>query len=214
MICECCGKQHDGKFGSGRFCCRSCANTRNYNAQSKQNISTGLKKYYKQFKTVKTKKYFCGSEKLNKQYKEISKHQSCKWFNNLIPFGLNIDKLYTQDFIYEYYKVKELLYYEYIINKLSPKDIYNKYQCSNYINHSETLLHIFKSFNFPIRNYSEAAVNAYLQGKNANNVQIQYKTEYHNTWNNKKYFLRSSYEIIYANELDNNKQIIQQNLIE
>lgn len=25
-ICEQCGKEHDGTFGSGRFCCRSCSN--------------------------------------------------------------------------------------------------------------------------------------------------------------------------------------------
>lgn len=27
MICENCGKEHDGSFGSGRFCSRSCANS-------------------------------------------------------------------------------------------------------------------------------------------------------------------------------------------
>ena len=27
-ICERCGKEHDGSFGSGRFCCRSCSNAR------------------------------------------------------------------------------------------------------------------------------------------------------------------------------------------
>lgn len=26
-ICEYCSKEHDGTFGSGRFCCKSCANT-------------------------------------------------------------------------------------------------------------------------------------------------------------------------------------------
>lgn len=25
-VCEQCGKEHDGSFGSGRFCCRSCSN--------------------------------------------------------------------------------------------------------------------------------------------------------------------------------------------
>lgn len=28
MKCEKCGKEHDGNFGSGRFCSRSCANSR------------------------------------------------------------------------------------------------------------------------------------------------------------------------------------------
>lgn len=26
LICEQCGREHDGTFGSGRFCCRSCSN--------------------------------------------------------------------------------------------------------------------------------------------------------------------------------------------
>ena len=25
MICENCGKEHDGTYGSGRFCCSKCA---------------------------------------------------------------------------------------------------------------------------------------------------------------------------------------------
>ena len=25
MICENCGKEHDGAYGSGRFCCSKCA---------------------------------------------------------------------------------------------------------------------------------------------------------------------------------------------
>ena len=25
MICENCGKEHDGSYGSGRFCCKECA---------------------------------------------------------------------------------------------------------------------------------------------------------------------------------------------
>ena len=24
MFCEFCGKEHDGSYGSGRFCCKSC----------------------------------------------------------------------------------------------------------------------------------------------------------------------------------------------
>jgi hypothetical protein len=28
MVCEKCGKEHDGAFGSGRFCSRGCSNSR------------------------------------------------------------------------------------------------------------------------------------------------------------------------------------------
>ena len=43
-ICEKCGKEVYEKFGSGRFCSRSCANGRPHTEEQKQNISNGLKK--------------------------------------------------------------------------------------------------------------------------------------------------------------------------
>ena len=46
-------------------------------------------------------------------------------------------------------------------NCLSPADIYVKYNCQEYINHSEVLLHIFKDWKFPIRGWSKAVSNAY-----------------------------------------------------
>lgn len=44
MKCETCGKEHDGSYGSGRFCCRSCANTRKLSNKTKIKISNSLKK--------------------------------------------------------------------------------------------------------------------------------------------------------------------------
>lgn len=48
-ICERCGKEHDGSYGSGRFCSKSCANRHAYTpekrAQISQKISNGLKRY-------------------------------------------------------------------------------------------------------------------------------------------------------------------------
>ena len=54
MICEYCGKEHDGSFGSGRFCCKSCSisyvNKHRILDREKINkkISEGLKKYNKE----------------------------------------------------------------------------------------------------------------------------------------------------------------------
>lgn len=42
MICEKCGKEHDGTFGSGRFCSRSCANIRSHSIETKVKISITL----------------------------------------------------------------------------------------------------------------------------------------------------------------------------
>jgi len=42
-VCERCGKEHDGSYGSGRFCGYSCANVRIHSRETKQKISKGVK---------------------------------------------------------------------------------------------------------------------------------------------------------------------------
>ena len=72
MICENCGKEHDGSFGSGRFCCRSCANTRKHSEETKQKISTGVHK----------------SNKVNHKIEEYLKNPSyCKVCNKLLGYA-------------------------------------------------------------------------------------------------------------------------------
>jgi len=43
MKCEKCNKEHDGSFGSGRFCSRSCANSRIRTDEIKKKISNSIK---------------------------------------------------------------------------------------------------------------------------------------------------------------------------
>jgi hypothetical protein len=43
MICEKCGKEHNGTFGSGRFCSRSCANGHIHSEECKLHIGNGVK---------------------------------------------------------------------------------------------------------------------------------------------------------------------------
>jgi hypothetical protein len=42
-ICERCGKEHDGSFGTGMFCSRSCANTRVHSKETREKTSKTLK---------------------------------------------------------------------------------------------------------------------------------------------------------------------------
>ena len=44
-ICERCGKEHDGSFGSGRFCCRSCANSRSHSDETKRKIKDAVNNF-------------------------------------------------------------------------------------------------------------------------------------------------------------------------
>ena len=57
-ICEHCGKVVEDKdtFGSGRFCCRACANARKHSDETKQKISAGI------LKETECKCQFCGKE--------------------------------------------------------------------------------------------------------------------------------------------------------
>lgn len=209
--CKNCGKEfkvfeEESKFpikGDKYFCCRSCSNVSHHTKEQKEKIKNSLlnkpeniKKRQEKLLYKETHTYYCGSKELDEKNPDISCRQSPKYFNKLIPFGLDITKLYTEDFIQEHSKVKQLLYKEYIENCLSPRDIYNKYNCKEYFNNSETLLHLFKDWKFHIRSWSSATVNEYKQGKHNN------FGKWHTTWNNKEVYLRSSYELDYANELD------------
>lgn len=236
LKCKLCGKEYElelteSQYNKGnftKFCSRSCANTRIHNETTKQKISNSVKTseaYLKHVFNIKKqnenfifdentntfidkrkKIIYCGTIENNEKYPEIGKRHSPKWFNKLIPFGLDINKLGTEQFVDEFYKCKQLLYNEYVINKLSPADIYKKYNCNEYINHSETLLHVFKLWGFNTRSYSDAVKECFLQGKldiPETGNKYQYKHGWHTTWNNKEVYYRSQNELDYAIELDN-----------
>ena len=232
LYCKECGKEYKLKLTEkqynknqySKYCCKFCAHTRHHSKETKEKISKSIctsKKYLDNVQKLrqtnsnrfyqnnngewveKPKKYYCGSKELDEQNPDIGKRQSPKFFNKLVPFGLNINTLYTEDFIKEHNKVKELLYNEYVINGLSPSAIYEKYNCKEYFNNSETLLHLFKDWKFPIRSYSSAVSNALIKERLIlGNIYTQYKCCWHITWNNKEVYFRSSYELDYAKELD------------
>ncbi len=43
VLCKC-GNEHDGSFGSGKFCSRSCANSRTHSTETKKKISESITK--------------------------------------------------------------------------------------------------------------------------------------------------------------------------
>jgi len=50
VICFKCGKEHNGMFGSGKYCSRSCANSRNWSKEDKQKKSDAAKRRLKKGK--------------------------------------------------------------------------------------------------------------------------------------------------------------------
>ena len=77
---EKCGKEHDGSFGSGRFCCRSCANSRGARSyETKKKVSetlSGGKPYIP--REVYTHCLNCGKKLLDNYRKKYCNHQ-CQW---------------------------------------------------------------------------------------------------------------------------------------
>ena len=73
MNCKKCNKEHDGFFGSGEFCSRGCANSRNHSTATKEKISQSNKKRVQ-------KKCICGvSFETTPKSKAIYHTNACKY---------------------------------------------------------------------------------------------------------------------------------------
>jgi hypothetical protein len=95
MKCEKCNKEHNGFYGSGRFCSRECANTRSHSDKIKRQISislggTGKLKKIKKCLHCSKETYngkFC-SEQCFRDYKwkqycdEVEKQNGFPWCGN------------------------------------------------------------------------------------------------------------------------------------
>ena len=79
MKCERCNKEHDGKFGSGRYCSRSCSNARKFTSESNRLKSAAAKRYYKSLSDEERKSMALERSK-NIDYAKISK----TWENKLL----------------------------------------------------------------------------------------------------------------------------------
>lgn len=214
MKCENCNKEHDGSYGSGRFCCKECArsySTRNDQKGTKdgkcivcgKNIKVDKRSDLSRVKCEDCKKIkickICGQQKPCKRPDVCKKH-------NIFPtlekyFGFDISKKGTVDIYEEFDRVRNILVEDYWIEKLSLPEMVNKYNHYNSWNFTK----ILKSLDIKTRNISESNINFYFQGKSNLPCNKQYKHGWHTTWNNKQIFYRSSYELEYAQYLDQEK---------
>lgn len=78
-----CNKEHDGSYGSGRFCSRSCANSREPITDFKIAVCSSCNSEFKIKKQASSKNYVCKDckehtlvcKKCNKEFKSLNKHQ-------------------------------------------------------------------------------------------------------------------------------------------
>lgn len=224
MICENCGKEHDGSYASGRFCCKECAK-----AFSTKNEVHGLKeaKCIKCGKTIYINKRasinkcvcddcksetktcsICGRH-LNKYGEcdsDFCKKHNHQHFKSLIKyFGFDKSKYRTTEVENEFNRIRDLLYNLYWVENKSSSEI------ANLFGYKSTPTNITQKFfknylNIPVKNVSYSVAENYIEGRSQINTGYnQYKQQWHKTWDNNNVFLRSSYELDYAEQLDQQK---------
>lgn len=88
----------------------------------------------------------------------------------------------------------------YFNQKLSLIQIRNKFNIMY-----NTVHFFFKKNGINLRNLEESSSLAYEQGRSVVHSGTQYKQGWHTTWNEKKVYYHSSYELDYAKELDENR---------
>ena len=197
MICENCGKEHDGSFGSGRFCCKKCST-----------IWTNKHRILKNKKdTIKEKITYCpicGRKKINhKCENEFCKQHNYQHFKNLIKyFGFDKSKYGTTEVEEEYNRIRNILYDLYWNKNMSSTQLAEKFHYTSIP--TNITQKFFKTYlNIPIKSVKYAVKENYLENRNTISViKNQYKSNWHTTWNGKEVYLRSSYELDYAKNLD------------
>ena len=147
----------------------------------------------------------CGRKRNDKGLcnNDFCKHHNYQHFKSLIKyFGFDKTKLKTIEVENEFNRVRNILYDLYWIKNMSSTELAEKF------NYNSTPTNITQKFfkkylNIPVKSCKYAVSENYIEGReNIGEINNQYKQQWHTTWNNKKVFLRSSYELDYANELD------------
>lgn len=210
-ICETCGIEHDGSYGSGRFCSLKCArgfSTKTNREETNKKVSKTLLKFYDDKLGI--------DRKLTKP--KMKKIKTCKYCNEVITgrkFSCCDCKPYIQNIILfkklgTYTKgVKlsicnklaiDILYDEYFNKQHTKLDIMQKYDLR-----SNTVYDFFKKNEISLRSLSEAAQLAVqVHGLNASSRK-SFKHGTHISWNNREVYYRSSYELEYCKYLDSMK---------
>lgn len=241
MKCENCGKEHNGTYGSGRFCSSECAHTFSSKYidknQFKDAICIKCGKHIKINKRSSLKTCLCDDCKIAKDIS--NKKISCGTYHNKIKGYCIVGntqicdqcKLYQEGYcdknkssinyrvktIYKYFfngktvydnpaeNIKNFFDIRITLQNLVDNGMSSNEICETFFGGVKKGNSIFKSLKINTRNLSESISNAILTGRiTLPDVHHFYKSCWHNTWQGKSVYLRSSYELDYAKELDQN----------
>lgn len=211
MKCEKCGCEHDGSYGSGRFCNIRCANSIGGISVNGTKI-VPCKMCGKDVKVTKRGRGFSYCEQC-KKIKVIKKCKICGESHNrkpmackhhlLLPtlikyFGLDETKIGTIDIIEEFERIRNKVIEQYCNEEKTLEDLQVIYNHPNIRNFSK----ILNSLEIKRRSLHEAGIASIKNGRQVTRHNYKHKHGWHITWNNKKVFYRSSLELKYAKQLD------------
>lgn len=225
-LCKCCGCVLNYEKRGSSFCSKSCAarynnlhrdkavyekqrttllNTIKHKSPTiihKENISTKIDKSKEtHIKKIKPKycKY-CGA--IKGQCKNSWVCSKFQLFKTLQKFGFDMSVIGTEQVVDEFYRVRSIIENFYIINSSNNEKLIELF---SYTSGSANFMKIIKSLNIESKSHNEAVANAWMLGRiQPVNFEgnYQYECGWHTTWDNKEVYLRSSYELEYAQELD------------
>ena len=197
-ICELCQKEHLGEYGSGRFCSSQCAksfSTASRRSEINQKVS----------KTLSGRKYVpvklcvnCGEPATH-----ATRCDDCHpWRGNLILFkklGIDTKKRKLSECSDEAFDMLFDLYFNQNWSSTMFSDTLDIL--------SNTLYWFFKKYGTSLRSMSDAAQIAYEEGRQQLPTSgfSRYQQQWHTSWDGKRVFLRSSYELEFAKQLDEQK---------
>lgn len=193
------------KSKPNKFCSKSCSsifNNRNRGKMTNEDFIEKNKLSCREFyyKIINRHCLSCNDSFMGKY--------ATKYCDNCEIFKLN-NRLFNKLNINETFSLKEkgkialnLLKYEYFDNKLSANEIYDKYNI-----YQTSFKEFFNKHGLSLRKLDISLINAVETGRKVKNVRnsLKYKQNWFITWENKKIFYRSSYELDYINYLQKNR---------
>jgi len=148
----------------------------------------------------------CGEYQCDKEF--CKKHNFSQLIGLAKRYGLDAGSIGTTKIFEEFERIKKIIYDLYWNQGFSGQDLADKFN----VPYTAIIYHDFEIFNIPRRSFEESSRNTLIQGKNfipdTNQISGLSKSihqEWHTTWTGESVFLRSSYEIDYANWLDKNQ---------
>lgn len=233
MICENCGKEHDGSYGSGRFCCKECARSfstkKDHTNQKKEAkcvdcgkiIYIGKRAPIDNCRCDRCKKLHSGKYKLYGDDIERAcplfniRCKDCYFYKNKIcnnrsfaTTSINTLKKYFDFNVNNNYEdiLNQYLSIKNNIQMLLDEGYSSNELCEKLFGGVKRGNTIFGILQCKTRTLGQSIANAFLQGKlKLNDGNTEYHTEWHTSWEGKEFYLRSSYESDYAKYLDDNK---------